>query len=373
MLAARPKDASLYFDRGQVHGRQNHWSEAAADYAKAAALKPDDPTLWLACGRAQAKRQQWHEVAACFAKALALLPVNFDPNAPRSTAVLELAAWDKAVAKTIELRPNDAHLHLCLTTYAEQHKKWQQAEASYNRAHELAPDNAVILFGRGDFYASRQLWTKAAADFERGLQIDPSNHWYWYRGAALRLQIGDRAGYRRYCLELLKRFGKSTIINAVERSAKMCLLAPEGIGALPDDVPQPIQLCAQAVTGTEFHSSYVWFELAAGMAQYRAGKYEAAIAWLRKTEPVFRLYNPCFETMAQLFLAMSYQRLGRAAEARKTLAQASKNLDAQQEIWKKDEVDVNWHDWLMCMLVRPEAEAVVKGTAGAKGGTAKRR
>jgi serine/threonine protein kinase/Flp pilus assembly protein TadD len=360
LIAARPKEDALYVERGQVHGKQNHWKEAAADYAKAAELQPREPNCCLECGRAHLKLGQWDEAAARFAKALELLPVNFAPNSRRSRAITELIEQEKALAKLIELRPKDGHLHFNRALRHERRKEWDRADVAYGRAAELAPDNATVFFSRGDYYGRRQLWEKAAADFERGLQLDPSDHRHWYHGATLRLQVGDRAGYRRYCREMLRRFGHAAQPEIIERTAKICLLAPEGIGDLPDDLPRPQQLARQVVTGTEQNGYYPYFQLAMGIAEYRAGRFAQSVEWLTKTRQTFLRNSPLYQTLVELFLAMSYQRLGRGGEARQTLEHASKVLDGQLEKWKQNEVDPAWLDWLMCLLVRPEAALIVK-------------
>jgi Flp pilus assembly protein TadD len=97
------------------------------------------------------------------------------------------------------------------------------------------------------------------------------------------------------------------------------------------------------------------------MAEYRAGRYEQAVDWLRKSEP--RLHDWVFgKSVTNFFLAMAYHRLGRPDEARAALAQALKFVE--QAYGTLDHIPVgDWYSWLMCQIVRREAEALISGKA----------
>src|SRR5262249_37640879 len=94
-------------------------------------------------------------------------------------------------------------------------------------------EQARLLFRRGLLSGRGGGWQQAAADFARGLELDPRDHWHWYQSAVLRLQVGDRPGYLRHCREMLERFGKTNDRSTAERVAKTCCLVREGPGNDP--------------------------------------------------------------------------------------------------------------------------------------------
>jgi tetratricopeptide (TPR) repeat protein len=106
-------------------------------------------------------------------------------------------------------------------------------------------------------------------------------------------------------------------------------------------------------------------QLARGTAEYRKGDFAAAAEHLGGVvrdgkEAWWGLRSP-----AHSVLAMAQQRRGEPDEARATLAQES-------ELWERDapgsaaSAGTHWHDWLMCRVLRREAEEVVlRGNAAA--------
>jgi hypothetical protein len=55
---------------------------------------------------------------------------------------------------------------------------------------------------------------------------------------------------------------------------------------------------------------------------------------------------------------MSLHQLGKAEEARKAMAEASRLLDEKAP--RLDSVDGSWNDWLYCRILRREAEALIE-------------
>ena len=102
------------------------------------------------------------------------------------------------------------------------------------------------------------------------------------------------------------------------------------------------------------------FALCAGMAEYRTGNYQAALDDLgEKTESRLGI-EP--RPTAVFFRAMAFYRLGKTDRARG-------ELDRAQELMKKVssptapviEPDATIQDWLICQIVRREAEGLIAG------------
>ncbi|NQT12573.1 MAG: SUMF1/EgtB/PvdO family nonheme iron enzyme, partial [Planctomycetes bacterium] len=89
------------------------------------------------------------------------------------------------------------------------------------RIKELDPAEAKRLEKRGNELAQRAQWGPAAAEFAKAVNLDPSGHYNWLRLAALLLQTGDEAEYRRVCRDMLAEFGRTDNAWAAERTAKV--------------------------------------------------------------------------------------------------------------------------------------------------------
>jgi WD40 repeat protein/serine/threonine protein kinase/tetratricopeptide (TPR) repeat protein len=236
--------------------------------------------------------------------------------------------------------------------------QWGKADADFAKAFELAPDSSELHFECGWSYAEHGKWDKAAAHYAKGLALDPRHSERYRMSLCLHWQIGDREGYRRLCREMLDRFGQIGDPLIAHDVAYGCLLTPD----LADETKRVMRLADRSVSGTEGRSEYGWFLQTKGMAEYRAGRYEQAVDWLRKSQP--RLPNlPAGKSVTSFFLALAYHRLGRADEARATLAQALQLVE--QEFGTVDNTSVSgyWPTWFVCQIVRREAEALINGKA----------
>jgi WD40 repeat protein/serine/threonine protein kinase/tetratricopeptide (TPR) repeat protein len=218
------------------------------------------------------------------------------------------------------------------------------------------PGEAAVRFERGLLRARLGRWKEAAEDFAAGLALDPGDHYNWYRGGFLCLQVGDRDGYRRHCREMLRRFGDTQDPMIAERTAKLCSVLP-GAGGDPD---LPLRLAERAVDRTERHGTYPWFLAVKGFAECRAGRYQQSLDWLHKSEE--RLDHPIFKAQTVLYGALALHHLRRGEEARRDLDRARKMLDGQPGA--RGPPGELWWDWIMCQVLRREAEGLIEGKAG---------
>src|SRR5438132_1548413 len=118
----------------------------------------------------------------------------------------------------------------------------------------------------------------SADDYTRAIQLAPDAHSGWYELAAVRLQLGDRDGYRRHCREMLRRFGRTTDPFEAERTAKACLIVPDTVA----EREQLVRLTEQALTTAHPQWAHPWFLLSRGIAESRASRPWQAIQWIQK-------------------------------------------------------------------------------------------
>ena len=218
---------------------------------------------------------------------------------------------------------------------------------------KLRPADRQLWTVSLDHHAPRSQWPQAAAALARLLELDPGDASHWYNNAPLLLQLGDTDGYRRVCLEMLKRFGQSKEPTLAERTAKTCLLAPDGLG----DNPVVMQLADRALAGTEKDPLYRCFVLAKGMAEYRVGRFTTAVAWLGESlSPGSEVTY--LDATAYLLLSMAHHRLQQPGQARDAMAKA--RVVMEQKFPKTNSgLGADWSDWLRFQIIRREAEALV--------------
>jgi tetratricopeptide (TPR) repeat protein len=201
--------------------------------------------------------------------------------------------------------------------------------------------------GRGERRAKAGEWPDALADHLVALCREPADHVLWYHSAVLLLRVGDREGYRRHCRDMLARFGTTQDPVVAERTAKACLLLPTSSA----EVKAPAALAQRAVEkGAGPLRPY--FELAAGLAEYRQDRYEEAERRLGRV-----LSGPGgnrnLHIPARLVRAMAGKRRANTAQTRAALKQLVGAIKA--ELAGIDSKSDHWHDWLIGVILWEEA------------------
>jgi tetratricopeptide (TPR) repeat protein len=185
---------------------------------------------------------------------------------------------------------------------------------------------------------------------------DDSHAWFEY--AAVLLLSGDREGYRRACARMVERCGQAPEMRPF-LVARACTLAPDSVA----DAAAPERLSRAALAAGE---SWLLAEQAA--LHYRAGRFKEAVAPLEQS--LRRDPRRGQNVLSWLWLALTYQRLGKAEEARRWLGEAQAWLDALGDRLPsraEQELGLHLHNWLEAHILRREAEALLgAGPAGAK-------
>jgi tetratricopeptide (TPR) repeat protein len=297
--------------RGDGWRERGLWDRAEAAYAEAIRARPLNTSVRIQRGRFYAARSQPEKAAADFARALELVPANRYWASQRSQMILDLARWDQAFARLLELRGGDGHL-------------WT---------------------GRGRYYALRGQWERAAADYARGIASAPPDSEEWFEHACLRWIIGDREGYREFVREMGRRVGRTDVPIVAYILARSCILVPHPVVA-PE---QAIRWAEQAVASER----NAWYLHVLGAAYYRAGHYDEAIRCLgESTRGVYKAKN-------WLVLAMVYQRLGESTKARALLNEVAEMWNIFEAEKVDGAVSMPATDWLPLQIYRREAEALI--------------
>jgi serine/threonine-protein kinase len=223
----------------------------------------------------------------------------------------------------------------------------------WRAALALRPRDALTTFRLGWALEMAGRLEEALAAYRRAIAFDPGFHDAWNRAATLWLQTGDRAGYRGHCRRMLDRFGRTTVPPIAERTAKACLLLPLG----GPEQEAACDLADRAVAMARGHFVEPWAEATRGLAAYRRAQFADAVAWADRC----LARGPGYwnrELPAHLVRAMALSRLGRLDEARAALATASDLYRARVANPGGRATGDDWHDRVICEILRREAEAV---------------
>jgi tetratricopeptide (TPR) repeat protein/serine/threonine protein kinase len=345
-----PWDPNVWGHRGGCYSALNKLDEALADYSKAIELNSRIPWLWADRGDVHAKRQDWDRAIADYTRS-----VELDANTPWISSrfirnCAQLKRYDQAAAaanKALSATPVPKNAWFETPQLVIAAAEWPEI---FERLVKLRPKDPRPWTARIEFLGNRGQWQEAAELLPGLLKVDAADHWTWYSASVLHLQNGNADGHRRACDEMLKRYSDTTDPYIADRTAKTLLLVPGAVA----DVQVPRKLTLLAAAGDP---SIKWFHLGSGLAEYRAGNFEAAIECLKKSisSPAGQLY---LDESALVVQAMAEHRLGRAADARQTLKRADE-LIAERVPKLEQGPLVGWQDWIRLDLLRREAEGVI--------------
>jgi tetratricopeptide (TPR) repeat protein len=221
---------------------------------------------------------------------------------------------------------------------------------------------------RGSLRAKLGDWQKAQSYLEEAVKLAPDDAaedcaWADSLLALLCLRADDRPGYRAACAAALDRQEKKS------NPAYYFVVWASVIA--PDSGIDPARLVDLAQSAVESAPKDPDCLTAYGAALYRAGRWEDAQRTLARAVHAYDAYPGKVRgavTYAQLFLAMTSNRLSRSEEAQKWMNTAIESIDGPPNASSGDYGGLSWDRRLIARLVRDEAEQLlttndVKGSA----------
>jgi tetratricopeptide (TPR) repeat protein len=310
-------------------------------------------------------------------------------------AVLARAAQAEAnaarqKAEDFAERLKEANLLLDSARVHTDEERWAEAWADCTRAAELQPDHYLVWSRRGALGVRLGLWKRAADDYARAMDLGASaNSPGWWGVPQLLLYAGDEKRYRDACTQLLQQQEKADPFSTAA-TVRSCLLVPASAGNPADLVRRAEKLLAAPPWpgGNRFFPGGgapprpfepfdgggrpagpprgMAFPFRApglyivGLAHYRAGQYEQAVARLRSALGA----DPRWPSrmLAHPLLAMAHLRSEQAERAREVLAAAEKTISQWTDEMVQGRVGampVPWFDWLECLLLYREARILL--------------
>jgi tetratricopeptide (TPR) repeat protein len=279
--------------RGTLHRDLGEIDKAIADFSWAIAKDPKLAEVWDLRGNCYFRKGEFAKAVEDYSHAIKLKPGEGWYWHERAFAYLMLGQHEKAIADhsaSIEISDQDAGQRLRRGHSYRALGELDKAEADYNRAVELNPSYWENWYSRGRAYAERGQPDKAQADFAKASELCPK----------------DAGSLNNLAWKL------ATSADPNERNVSMAVaLAKKGIEVDPNSVLLPNTL---------------------GVAHYRAGNWNDAVEWLKKSMDV-RKGGDSFDWF---FLVMTHWQLGNKDEARKWYDQAidwmDKNAPTNEEL-----------------------------------------
>ena len=223
------------------------------------------------------------------------------------------------------------------------------------------PNAHPFVYCRGLANARMGRWQAADIDFTKVLSLVPEKTALWhevaYRLAFLLAYTGESDRYGRLCQKTLSDFGASEDTCLAERTVKMCLFSND-IHVDLEQVGKLANRCYAAGADPEWLEPYL--SLSKGISDFRHEDFETALQTLESTASLFRKKVSVEQNgiATDLYLAMTYERIGQHAKAQQGLEVVRKTM---RSLPSADAGDIPaWNDWMMLQIVRREAEEVVK-------------
>jgi tetratricopeptide (TPR) repeat protein len=251
------------------------------------------------------------------------------------------------------LPPDDPRLHV-LRARALARLGWsKKAVPEYDAALALSPHDPQIRLEAYTNQASCSValrqWDRAAVEFARASELSPEDSYLWrFRGVAC-FAAADLAAYQQACTAMLERFEKTEDPETAANVLLACTLRDD---SLPDMARLlPLTRVADRI--------WHWGTWVRGAALYRTASYKESV---RCFEAAAKIYRP--RALDWCFLAMAQHRLGHAEEARRSLAEAKRWIEAADREELGDPTGTRptwggWHERVTYTLLLREAEALL--------------
>ena len=222
-----------------------------------------------------------------------------------------------------------------------------------------APDDVALAGELAYVQGMAGRFDESRATYARVVRMDPGQRLNAYFLACLHAHQNDAAAYAEHCAAMLDRFGGATAPLECEQVVRACCIAP---GPASAAAAAGLATLADRLRGAGENSAHSpWYRLATAMYDYRSGRAADALAGFRQAASGLRPEETAARLTADTFAAMCEQALGRADDARASLARTRATFDEQAPIPRVDFVPHGQLDhWLVCYTVLREARGVIR-------------
>lgn len=311
----QPDNQPLLRLRGDIYFDRQEWQAAVDDYN--VVIDADAPNIDLVTRRSEALTHlaQWDLAANDYGTLIDQFPAGRRWNSERNNYMLELAQQEELFAALLESRPEDGHLRLVLCRH-------------------------LALCSR---------WTEAAEAIDWAASPSEHDTEEWFEIGGLLLINDDTAEYQ----ELL-----SAAAREVDATVPLAAFTLARVYGLAD---QPLETAEQAVRWAESAvdaGSTAWYQHALGLALYRAGSFEEAIAPLEESNASD--WADAGKAQNWLVLAMIHHELGDDAAAENWLTRFDEWFADIIEGANGGRINMPTTDWFGIHALHREADALIR-------------
>jgi tetratricopeptide (TPR) repeat protein len=236
--------------------------------------------------------------------------------------------------------------------------------SAYTLLQEIAPGAPWFFAHRGVAWIGLKQWDRAAADFARAAEAQPSDtrwgyHW-WYSQTACLLAAGDLAGYRKARAGIIANYQNLRDPGIVAHLLHVCAVAPATL-----DESQVLLEMANFTVPAHLMNLRV-----RGALNYRTGHYVAAIADFERAAVIIPM-----RAWDWLFLAMAQHKAGHADQAKQSFDRAVawiERADRGRATGLKDPWNGWWQPLEVAHLRKETAELIQSSRGPANAGSEKR-
>jgi tetratricopeptide (TPR) repeat protein len=183
-IADRPSQAAvgLWMQRGRMLQRLERWDAALTNYDEAVEYHPRAAKLWQERGVVLAEQKQFESALASFVRATHDGQPTIEDWHYQADMLLELAHYEVAIAafdQILARSPKDAHI-LTDRGYAfYQLKRYDEANASIDRALEIEPNSSYAVYRKTQLLQQKGEYQTACQVAAAHLNRNPDDNQMW--------------------------------------------------------------------------------------------------------------------------------------------------------------------------------------------------
>ena len=262
------RKAANWLERGQGSPPVDY-AKKIADYTKAIRLDPKDATAYYNRGNLWEAKGDYDKAIADYNEALQLDPKYAYAYNSRGNVWKAKGDYDKAIAdynKALRLDPKYVYAYNNRGTVWKAKGNYDKAIADYNDALRLDPKDAYAYNSRGNVWKAKGNYDNAIADYNEALRLDPE-----YANAHNAL-----AWLRATCTDAKYRDGKQAVADAT----KACELTGWKVA---NNIDTLAAACAEA---EDFEKAVEWQTKAVGIVpESRKASYKKSLDLYRAGKP----------------------------------------------------------------------------------------
>jgi len=209
--------------------------------------------------------------------------------------------------------------HVREANLAELQQQYFALDFHLSHLIQMEPENAALYQRRANAYAAQEKWQLAESDFVRFAELTNNSPDAQFNLAILHLARGNSHDFHIACEAMIGRLATSSVAGDANTLAWILSLTSQRL----DDMDLMVERARYACDSTRYlrirHISYNTL----GLALYRAGKYDDALATIHQS---IELKDGLANDADCLVLAMIYQALGNVTESARWFEIARRSL-----------------------------------------------